>query len=134
MQNEEQVIQDHLKQKGLTAGKTPSGLHYVITNQGDGAKVEARKKVKVNYTGKLLNGNVFDSSVEAKFGHVEPIEFTVGVGQVIKGWDEGLQLFNVGGKGTLFIPSSLGYGIRGAGASIPPNSILVFDVEVVGQK
>jgi FKBP-type peptidyl-prolyl cis-trans isomerase len=82
----------------------------------------------------LLNGEKFDSNVDPKFNHVQPFEFTVGIGQVIKGWDEGLQLLNKGGKAKLIIPSSLAYGSRGAGAAIPPNSPLVFDVEVTDIK
>lgn len=134
IQVDEQLIQEYIKNNNYTKAikKTASGLYYLVQSQGNGAKVEAGKKVSVNYTGKLLNGNVFDSNTDPKFNHVQPFEFTVGVGQVIKGWDEGLQLFNVGGKGILIIPSRLGYGTRSAGPSIPANSVLVFDVEVLG--
>lgn len=134
IQVDEQLIEEYIKNNNYTKAikKTASGLYYLVQSQGNGAKVEAGKKVSVNYTGKLLNGNVFDSNTDPKFNHVQPFEFTVGVGQVIKGWDEGLQLFNVGGKGILIIPSRLGYGTRSAGPSIPANSVLVFDVEVLG--
>jgi len=84
----------------------------------------------VHYTGKLVNGKVFDSSVQRGV----PFEFTLGRGMVIHGWDEGIALMKVGEKGTLVIPSALGYGARGAGAAIPPNSVLIFDVELVGTK
>ena len=131
---DEEKIQAYLKEQKLEAKKTESGLYYVLETQGDGPKVEKGKKVEVNYTGMLLNGEKFDSNVDPKFNHVQPFEFTVGIGQVIKGWDEGLQLLNKGGKAKLIIPSSLAYGSRGAGAAIPPNAPLVFDVEVTDVK
>ena len=125
------AIQDYLKATNLTATKTESGLYYVVEKQGDGARAEKGKKLTMNYTGMLLNGEKFDSNIDPKFGHVQPFTFTLGVGQVIRGWDEGVALFNVGGKGKLIIPSTLGYGERGAGGAIPPNATLVFDIEVV---
>ena len=85
----------------------------------------------MNYTGRLTNGIVFDSNVDPKFGHIEPFKFTLGTGQVIKGWDEGLLGMKIGEKKTLTIPPEKGYGAR-AVSSIPANSILVFDVELVG--
>jgi len=85
----------------------------------------------MNYTGRLTNGTVFDSNVDPKFGHVEPFKFTLGAGQVIKGWDEGLLGMKIGEKKTLTIPPEKGYGDRAVG-SIPANSTLVFDVELVG--
>lgn len=135
IQIDEKAINDYIKANNLKdVKKSASGLYYIIHEQGKGAKVESGKNVTVNYTGKLLNGNAFDSNTDPKFNHVQPFDFMVGMGQVIKGWDEGLQLFNVGGKGILIIPSRLGYGARAAGASIPANSVLVFEVEVVGVK
>ncbi len=115
-----------LKKNGIRAIQAPEGYFYMIDEAGSGPKPQPGKKVKVHYTGKLLDGTVFDSSVERG----EPIEFTLGVGQVIKGWDLGIQQFPVGSKGRLFIPPSLAYGSRQAG-SIPPNSPLVFEIEVV---
>lgn len=106
---------------------TASGLGYKITEQGSGKNPQAGKRVSVHYRGYLEDGKEFDSS----FKRNEPIEFTLGVGQVIKGWDEGIQLFPIGSKGTLRIPSDLGYGARGAGGLIPPNAVLYFDIEVV---
>lgn len=88
----------------------------------------------MNYTGKLTDGTVFDSNVDPKFHHVQPFEFTLGAGQVIKGWDEGLVGMKIGEKKTLTIPPEKGYGARGAGNSIPPNATLIFDVELVGIK
>ncbi len=87
----------------------------------------------MNYTGRLTNGTVFDSNVDPKFKHVEPFEFHLGAGEVIKGWDEGLLGMKVGEKKTLTIPPEKGYGARGQGP-IPPNSTLIFDVELVGIK
>lgn len=88
----------------------------------------------MNYTGRLTNGTVFDSNVDPKFGHVQPFEFTLGAGQVIQGWDEGLVGMKIGEKKTLTIPPEKGYGSRAMGDKIPANSTLVFDVELVGIK
>jgi len=104
----------------------PNGLGYKLVQEGDGKLPEKNKKVKVHYKGYLEDGTQFDSS----FDRNEPIEITLGVGQVIKGWDEGIGLFKVGSKGVLKIPSTLGYGSRGVG-SIPPNATLFFDIEVI---
>ncbi len=110
--------------------KTKSGLDYNETKAGEGAQAEAGKTVKVHYTGKFPDGKVFDSSVSRG----EPIEFVLGRGRVIKGWDEGIALMKVGGKAVLTIPPGLAYGERGAGSAIPPNATLVFEVELVSVK
>lgn len=110
--------------------KTDSGLEYIELEAGTGTQAEAGKTVSVHYTGKFQDGRVFDSSVSRG----EPITFKLGVGQVIKGWDEGISLMKVGGKAQLIIPSNLAYGERGAGGVIPPNATLVFDVELVDVK
>lgn len=128
---DDDAIQNYLKLKGITAQKTASGLYYSVKKQGEGAKVVSGNSVTVNYTGMLTDGTIFDSS---KNPGREPFEFTIGAHQVIAGWDEGIALFNVGGEGTLYIPSALGYGARGAGGAIPPNAILIFDIEVLGVK
>ena len=104
---------------------TASGLQYSIEKEGTGAKPTATDRVKVHYTGRLLDGTVFDSSVERK----TPAEF--GVNEVIKGWTEALQLMPVGSKWKLYIPSELAYGDRGAGQDIKPGSTLMFDVELL---
>lgn len=107
--------------------KTDSGLRYQFIQRGDGDKAEKGKTVNVHYKGQLLDGTVFDSSYKRN----QPIGFTLGVGQVIPGWDEGIQLLRVGDKARFVIPSDLAYGSRGAGGVIPPNATLIFDVELV---
>jgi FKBP-type peptidyl-prolyl cis-trans isomerase len=107
--------------------KTSSGLEYIEVEAGTGAQAVAGKTVSVHYTGKFQDGKVFDSSISRG----QPIEFQLGRGNVIKGWDEGIALMKVGGKAQLIIPPALAYGERGAGGVIPPNATLVFDVELV---
>lgn len=106
---------------------TPSGLFYKITKTSSGANPTPGQTVAVHYAGKLINGEEFDNS----FKRNAPIDFPVGVGQVIKGWDEGILLLKEGEAATLLIPPALAYGERGAGGVIPPNAWLVFDVELV---
>lgn len=107
--------------------KTESGLYYQITEHGNGEQPQKGQYVAVHYTGMLLDKTVFDSSYRRR----EPIEFKVGVGQVISGWDEGIMLLHQGDKARLVIPAELAYGSRGAGGVIPPNAPLIFDVELV---
>jgi peptidylprolyl isomerase len=116
-----------VKKSGGKTVTTASGLKYEDVVVGKGAAPVAGKQVKVHYTGTLENGKKFDSSVDRK----EPFSFNIGVGQVIKGWDEGVMSMKVGGKRKLIIPSKLGYGERGAGGVIPPNATLLFDVELL---
>lgn len=118
--------------KDLVAGfeKTDSGLHYKIINKGDGAKATSGQTVAVHYKGMLADGKEFDSS----YKRGNPIEFPIGMGQVIAGWDEGIMMLNKGDKARFVIPSDLGYGEQGAGGVIPPNATLVFDVELMDIK
>ena len=109
---------------------TPSGLKYIDLVEGTGATPQKGQTVSVQYTGTLENGRKFDSSVDRG----QPYEFRIGEGAVIKGWDEGLATMKVGGKRKLIIPPSLGYGQRGSPPNIPPNSILLFDVELLNVK
>jgi FKBP-type peptidyl-prolyl cis-trans isomerase len=110
--------------------KTTSGLEYIEVEAGTGTQAEAGKTVAVHYTGKFQDGRVFDSSISRG----EPIEFQLGKGNVIRGWDEGIALMKAGGKAQLIIPPDMAYGERGAGGVIPPNATLVFDVELVSVK
>ncbi len=117
-------LEENAKRKGVKV--TDSGLQYEILKKGNGPKPGPADKVKVHYHGTLIDGTVFDSSVERG----QPISFPVN--GVIKGWQEALQMMPVGSKWKLYIPSELAYGERGAGAAIPPNAVLIFEVELLG--
>ena len=106
---------------------TDSGLQYVVINEGEGAQPQAGQRVFVHYVGTLEDGTKFDSSRDRG----RPFDFTIGRGQVIKGWDEGVGDMKVGDRRKLIIPPELGYGTRGAGGVIPPNATLIFDVELL---
>lgn len=121
--NQHKLVDDMKAEMQVTA----SGLYYKITKTTEGVSPSKGDDVAVHYSGKLVDGTEFDSS----FKRNEPIEFPVGIGQVIKGWDEGILLLKEGEAATFLIPSELGYGPRGAGGVIPPNAWLVFDVELV---
>ncbi len=127
---EKRLAEEALEKLAAGFQKTESGLRYQIIQKGSGKQAEKGKKVSVHYQGALDNGMVFDSSYKRK----QPIEFTLGVGQVIEGWDEGIALLQVGDKARFVIPAYLGYGSRGAGGVIPPNATLVFDVELMDVK
>jgi FKBP-type peptidyl-prolyl cis-trans isomerase FkpA len=111
----------------MTEMITDSGLKIEDLTQGEGDTATAGQRVSVHYTGWLLEGDKFDSSVDRN----QPFEFTLGKGMVIRGWDEGVAGMKIGGKRRLTIPPQLGYGARGAGGVIPPNATLVFDVELL---
>ncbi len=133
---EKREAEEKAKQKELldsvAAGyeETKSGLRYQILQKGEGKQATKGAGVSVHYKGQLLDGTVFDSSYKRK----QPIDFNVGVGQVISGWDEGIQLLQVGDKARFVIPSNLAYGETGAGGVIPPNATLIFDVELMDVK
>ncbi len=120
-------LANFLTKNGVVAEPTASGLYYVVTEAGNGEKPEVGKPVTMHYTGKLLDGTVFDSSVERG----EPFQFVLGVGQVIPGWDEGVQMMSKGEKGVFYIPYYLAYGERQAGEQILPFSNLMFEVELI---
>lgn len=127
---EKRQKEEELDKLSVGFEKTASGLRYRITKKGNGEKTKKGDMVSVHYEGSLPNGMVFDSS----FKRNEPIDFALGVGQVISGWDEGIALLHVGDQATLVIPSDLGYGSRGAGGVIPPDATLIFKVELVKVK
>lgn len=123
----EEEAAKQLEQLKSNLSKTGSGLMFTITEKGSGKEISKGSKAAVHYAGRLVDGTEFDNS----FKRNEPITLTVGIGQVIPGWDEGLLMLREGDKATFLIPPALGYGARGAGGVIPPNAWLIFDVEVV---
>jgi len=144
LQEDIQTIDAYLAENNIEATETESGLRYVITEEGDGPQAEVGDTVRVNYVGKVMNGDYFDTSFkeiaqekglyDERREPYEPFQLTLGKGMVIKGWDEGIAYLKEGGKATLYIPSPLAYGPRARGASLPANSILIFDVELVEVK
>lgn len=145
---DDKIILEHLKAKGISVAALPksgkitpdpkvaykdeaSGLYYIVLKNGKGLKGENGKKVSVNYTGSLLDGTVFDSNVDSQFNHVQPIEFTVGTGQMIKGWDKMVPLMQTGDKVIAILPSPLAYGPQARPPHIPANGILQFEMELL---
>ena len=130
---ESKKIEQYLMQKGVQYIKSPTGLYYSISKRGVGPKPTKKSIVTVNYTGKTMEGKVFDSNTDPAFNHVQPYDVRLGTGTVIQGWDEGLQYFNKGATGNLYVPSPMAYGRSGNGP-IAANEILIFDIEVVNIK
>ncbi len=128
------IIDDYVAKNSLKTIETPSGLNYVIVKEGNGVKPVAGNMVSVHYVGKLLDGKEFDSSYKNPQSGGKPVDFPIGQGMVIPGWEEGIMNMKKGGKSTFIIPSSLAYGEAGSPGTIPPNSVLVFDVELVDVK
>jgi len=126
LEAERKVLENYLITNNITAAPQASGLYYIETKEGKGEKSAIGQKVWVHYTGKLLDGTVFDSSIERGM----PTPFQIGIGKVIKGWDEGIPMMKKGGKALLLIPSYLAYG-EGSVGIIPANSPLLFEVELV---
>ena len=134
------LIENYLSENSITTERTESGVYYEILEKGSGEKPTNGSTIRVDYAGRLLSGELFDTSIEEVARETntyneqrayEPFEFVLGQGDVIKGWDEGLLALNEGDKARLYIPSTLAYGPRQRSAVIGPNSILVFDVELV---
>ena len=119
------TIVNYLKSKNIKANKTENGVYYVVTKAGDGNPLQKGETAKIFYTGRLMNGQEFDSNMGK-----EALPVSLGAGQVIYGWEEGLSKLKGGDKATFYIPSPLGYGPQDMG-KIPSNSILVFDLEVL---
>jgi FKBP-type peptidyl-prolyl cis-trans isomerase len=130
MAEEKAAVKAEFDKLGKGFESTESGLRYQILQKGDGEKAQKNKTVAVHYKGQLSDGTVFDSSYKRN----QPIEFILGMGQVIPGWDEGVALLNVGDKARFVIPSALAYGSSGTGGVIPPNANLIFDVELMAVK
>lgn len=122
----ETELKQYFKDNKIKPEQTETGLYYTVVEEGNGEKPQVGTMINVHYTGKLLDGTVFDSSVERE----EPFQFVLGIGQVIQGWDEGLQLMSKGEKAVLYIPYYLAYGPNGSGP-IPPFATLIFEVELI---
>ena len=121
------LLKDYLQKANITMNPSPTGLYYVEEKAGNGRKPKPGNPVVVNYVGKFIDGQIFDSS----YDHSEPFKFIFGTGQVISGLDEGLSNMTEGARATLIIPSIIGYGDKGKGEKIPPFSTLIFEVELV---
>ncbi|HMU57777.1 MAG TPA: FKBP-type peptidyl-prolyl cis-trans isomerase [Chitinophagaceae bacterium] len=132
--NEVVVVENYLKEKKITAQKTPSGAFVEYKNPGTGNNVDSGKYVTVNYTGTTFAGTKFDSNTDTAFHHTEPLGFVVGAGQMIKGFDEGVRLMKPGGSARIYIPSLLAYGDRPGTPLIKPFEHLIFDVQVLEVK
>ncbi len=124
---EQQLINNYISENHITTEPTPSGLYYIETKKGIGKTPSIGQTCYVHYTGMLLDGTVFDSSIERG----EPFSFPLGQGHVIKGWDEGIAMMKKGGKALFIIPSTIGYGDKGAGDMIPPYTPLLFEVTLI---
>lgn len=138
--NDDILLTEYFKNNHINPIKTTSGLYYSIQKEGGGALAKPGDNVVMNYTGRLIDGTVFDSNIDAAFGHVQPLSFVLGTGRVIKGWDEGIGFLKPEAKATFYIPASLAYGSQsrpGNAANakgIPANSVLIFDVELVSAR
>lgn len=134
LKKEDATVQAYLKQNNIQAQRTPAGAYVQVLEPGTGAKCAPGKYVDVMYKGTTFGGKTFDSNMDATFKHTEPLGFVVGMGQMIKGMDEGVQLLSNGGKAKIFIPSALGYGAQPPTPDIKPFEHLIFDVQVVDVK
>jgi FKBP-type peptidyl-prolyl cis-trans isomerase FkpA len=124
LQADKDKIKEYLTSKNLTATERPSGLHYIITTEGSGEKPTLNNSVTVRYKGYLLDGTVFDQTQGTQTRAFD-------LRRLISSWQEGIPLLKKGGKGTFLVPSYLGYGSQGSGGLIPPNAVLIFEIELV---
>ncbi len=137
---DDEALKTYFNSKHITPTKTSSGLYYSIQQQGSGPLAIPGDVVTMNYRGTLLDGTIFDSNIDSTFMHMQPLNFTLGTGRVIKGWDEGIGYLKGGSKATFYIPSALAYGPQSRPGNafnpkgIPANSILIFEVELVDVK
>lgn len=131
---DDKLLQEYFAKNGITPTKTASGLYYTIQTEGTGETIKAGQTAEMKYIGTTLDGKVFDANMGAEAKRTELLPVAVGQGQVIRGWDEGLQLLKKGSKARFFIPSPLAYGPQAMGEMLPANSVLIFDVEVVNVK
>ena len=133
-EKDEAILKEYFKKNKIKATRTATGLYYVITKKGTGENAKKGQTVSMNYLGMFLDGKKFDGNVDENYKSTRsPLNFQLGVGQVVAGWDEGIQLLNPGTRATLYLPSSVGYGPSGRGP-IPPNTIMVFNVELLSAK
>ena len=128
---DDKILSDYIAKQNLKAVKTEKGTYVVIENPGQGEAIDSGKAVTVNYIGKTLEGVEFDKSYDSSGKPIKPYTFIIGQRGPIEGWDDGIRLFKKGGKGKLFVPSTLAYGPRGAGGEIKPNESLMFDIDIV---
>jgi len=126
---DEKALQDYFTKNDIHPIKA-SGLYYVITREGAGRQILAGEQVVINYTGRYLDGKVFDSNTDTAFGKVMPLLVEIGAKKVIRGWDKGITKLKKGSVATLYIPSGMAYGPDG-NETVPPNAILIFDVEIL---
>jgi FKBP-type peptidyl-prolyl cis-trans isomerase len=130
-EKDDKILTEYFAKNKIKATKTPSGLYYVITKKGTGANAKPGQTVSMKYLGTFLDGRRFDGNMDENYeAKGSPYNFILGQGQVIQGWDEGVQYFSAGSRGVMYLPSALGYGPSGMGP-IPPNTVLVFKVEAV---
>ncbi len=133
---DDKILQDYFAKNNIKATKTASGLYYTIQRPGSGAAIEKGQTVSMKYTGKLLDGTAFDSNIDTAIGHhgTDPLTFSVGMGQMIPGVDEGAGLLKKGAKATLYLPSPIAYGPQSPNPKIPANAVMMFEIEVTDVK
>ena len=130
---DEKLLNDYFAKNKIVPQRTPSGVYYTISTKGSGDNCKFGQRVTMSYIGKFLNGEKFDANVDDNFNPIRPFSFVLGTGQVIKGWDDGVKMLKKGSHAMLYLPSDVAYGPSGMGP-IPPNAVLMFEVEVTDVK